>query len=85
VACRSSEVLARSYRIVVRGSAWEAASCTSRRGTPASKLVESNVPTLRIPQLEERAEMQSVLVAALDRGSWCSIPVSDATALAASP
>jgi hypothetical protein len=29
----------------VRGSACDAASCTSRNGTPASKLVESNVPT----------------------------------------
>jgi hypothetical protein len=38
VACRSRLVRARSYRIVVRGSAWEAASCTSRSGTPASKL-----------------------------------------------
>ncbi len=31
--------------MVVLGSACEAASCTSRSGTPASKLVESNVPT----------------------------------------
>lgn len=31
MACRSSETRARSYRMVVRGSAWLAASCTSRR------------------------------------------------------
>ncbi len=37
VACRSRLPRARSYRIVVRGSACEAASCTSRSGTPASK------------------------------------------------
>jgi hypothetical protein len=35
VACRSRETRARSYRIVVRGSACEAASWTSRNGTPA--------------------------------------------------
>jgi hypothetical protein len=45
VACRSRLPRARSYRIVVRGSACEAASWTSRSGTPPSKLVESNVPT----------------------------------------
>src|SRR5690348_17949974 len=36
VACRSRLPRARSYRIVVRGSACEAASWTSRSGTPAS-------------------------------------------------
>src|SRR6266487_5393626 len=36
VACRSRLPRARSYLIVVRGSACEAASCTSRSGTPAS-------------------------------------------------
>jgi hypothetical protein len=36
VACRSRLPRARSYRIVVLGSACEAASCTSRKGTPAS-------------------------------------------------
>ena len=36
---------ARSYRIVVRGSAWRAAIWTSRKSTPAAELVESNVPT----------------------------------------
>jgi hypothetical protein len=45
VACRSRLPRARWYLTVVRGSAWEAASCTSRSGTPTSKLVESNVPT----------------------------------------
>jgi len=34
LACRSRLPRARSYRIVVRGSACEAASCTSRGGTP---------------------------------------------------
>ena len=43
VACEAASCTSR--RIVVRGSACEAASCTSRSGTPASKLVESNVPT----------------------------------------
>ena len=43
VACRSRLVRARSYLIVVQGSACEAASWTSRSGTPASKLVESIV------------------------------------------
>jgi hypothetical protein len=37
VACRSGLPRARSYRIVVRGSACEAASCTSRSGNPASQ------------------------------------------------
>jgi hypothetical protein len=32
VSCRSSETLARSLRMIVRGSAWQAASCTSRNG-----------------------------------------------------
>jgi hypothetical protein len=36
-ACRSRLFLARSYRVVVLGSAWRAAICTSRRDTPASK------------------------------------------------
>jgi hypothetical protein len=31
-------------RMVVLGSAWEAASCTSRSGTPASSAVVMNVP-----------------------------------------
>jgi hypothetical protein len=38
VACLSKDTRARSYRMVVRGSACDAASCTSRSGTPASKL-----------------------------------------------
>ena len=42
MACRSSERRARSYRIVVRGSAWEAASWTSRRATPASRAAVMN-------------------------------------------
>src|SRR6266571_1150969 len=42
VACRSRLPRARSYRIVVRGSAWEAASCTSRSGTPASSAAVMN-------------------------------------------
>ena len=42
VACRSSEALARSWRMVVLGSAWEAASCTSRSGTPASSAAVMN-------------------------------------------
>ncbi len=36
VACPSHDSRARSYRIVVRGSACDAASYTSRSGTPAS-------------------------------------------------
>jgi hypothetical protein len=42
VACRSRDVRARSYLMVVRGSAWEAASCTSRSGTPASSAAVMN-------------------------------------------
>src|ERR1700739_2755918 len=42
VACRSRLVRARSYLIVVRGSACEAASCTSRSGTPASSAAVMN-------------------------------------------
>ena len=37
--CNSREL---SYRIVVLGSAWEAASCTSRNGTPASSAAVMN-------------------------------------------
>jgi hypothetical protein len=44
VACWSRDARARSNLIVVRGSACEAASWTSRSGTPASKPVESSVP-----------------------------------------
>jgi hypothetical protein len=33
----AKETLARSQRMVVRGSEWEAASWTSRSGTPASR------------------------------------------------
>lgn len=36
MACRSRDARARSYLMVVRGSAWDAASWTSRNGTPAS-------------------------------------------------
>src|SRR5271165_5886066 len=42
MACRSRLPRARSYLIVVRGSAWEAASCTSRNGTPASSAAVMN-------------------------------------------
>jgi hypothetical protein len=42
VACRSRLPRARSYRIVVLGSACEAASCTSRSGTPASSAAVMN-------------------------------------------
>jgi hypothetical protein len=42
VAWRSRETLARSYRMVVRGSACEAASWTSRKGTPASRAAVMN-------------------------------------------
>ena len=37
VGCRSKLCLARSYRLVVRGSAWPAASWTSLRLAPASR------------------------------------------------
>jgi hypothetical protein len=46
VACRSRLPRARSYRIVVLGSACDAASWTSRSGTPASKLVGSGLPAM---------------------------------------
>src|SRR5947209_213336 len=42
VACRSRLPRARSYRIVVRGSACEAASWTSCSGTPASSAAVMN-------------------------------------------
>ena len=42
VACRSRLPRARSYRIVVLGSACEAASWTSRSGTPASSAAVMN-------------------------------------------
>src|SRR5690348_2323891 len=42
VTCRSRLPQARSYRIVVLGSACEAASCTSRKGTPASRAAVMN-------------------------------------------
>src|SRR4029077_12017097 len=42
VACRSRLPRARSYLIVVLGSACEAASCTSRSGTPASSAAVRN-------------------------------------------
>jgi hypothetical protein len=42
VACRSRLPRARSYLMVVRGSAWEAASWTSRSGTPASSSAVMN-------------------------------------------
>src|SRR5215475_2888 len=42
MACRSRLLRARSYRMVVRGSAWEAASCTSRSETPASSAAVMN-------------------------------------------
>jgi hypothetical protein len=42
VACRSRLSRALSYRIVVRGSACEAASWTSRSGTPASRAAVMN-------------------------------------------
>jgi hypothetical protein len=54
-----------------------------RRSTPAAKLVESNVPTLRIGQLDERAVVASALVAVLFGYACCIIHVSDATELAA--
>jgi hypothetical protein len=68
VACRSREVRARSYLIVVRGSACEAASCTSRSGTPASSAAVMNAcrsvcgPTfLTIPA--RRAVRRTILAA----------------------
>ena len=42
-ACRSRLPRARSCLIVVRGSAWQAASCTSRSGNPASSAAVMNV------------------------------------------
>ena len=42
VACRSRLPRARSYLMVIRGSAWEAASWTSRSGTPASSSAVMN-------------------------------------------
>jgi hypothetical protein len=52
--------------------------------TPAAKPVVSGVPTLRIPQPEERTQVAPVLVEALCRCSWCIMLSSDATALDAS-
>ncbi len=40
---RSRFLRARSYRIVVRGSAWRAAIWTSRRSSPASSMVVTKV------------------------------------------
>src|SRR5262249_48599514 len=37
--CRAGPATPRRDLIVVRGSAWDAASCTSRSGTPASRAV----------------------------------------------
>jgi len=42
VACRSRLPRARSYLMVIRGPAWEAASWTSRSGTPASSSAVMN-------------------------------------------
>jgi hypothetical protein len=66
VACRSRLARARSYRIVVRGSACEAASCTSRSGTPAPKLVESNERTMLSGSACDRADAAPVLAALLN-------------------
>ena len=46
VAWRSKDARARSYRMVVLGSAWEAASCTSRNGTPESPRVSWRLQVL---------------------------------------
>src|SRR6476661_9018701 len=48
VAWRSRLPRARSYLIVVRGSACEAASCTSRSGTPASSAAVMNCVPERV-------------------------------------
>jgi hypothetical protein len=49
VACRSGLPRARSYPIVVLGSACEAASCTSRSGTPASSAAVMNACLAGVP------------------------------------
>ena len=51
----------------------------TRGCTSSAELVESSVPTLRIPQLEERAEVPPALVAALACGFWCIMASSGAT------
>src|SRR5271170_179403 len=53
-------------------------------GVPPSKLVESNVPTLRIGRLGERTVVASALIAAPFGCVCCIMLVSDATELAAS-
>ena len=70
---------ARPYRIVVRGSACEAASCTSRSGTPASKLVESNVPTVLNGSARKQADAAPVPADAFDRCFECIKRSSNAT------